>query len=122
MGRQGMRGDLDGQALACGGRLVGSRVASPALATHHRWSSLCAGGLGCSGCVLVALEAIENFRAKLRGNSPPMLDYTWNKIYNSKSMMSCSNMPRFGYQGILIEQQMRDVMTYLSDANSPAHR
>lgn len=68
------------------------------------------------------LRPLKNFRAKLRGSSPPTLDYTWNKIYNSKSMMSCSNMPRFGHQGILIEQQMRDVMTYLSDANSPAHR
>ncbi len=60
--------------------------------------------------------------AKLRGSSPQMLEYTWNKIYNSNAMMPCSNMPRFGHQGILTEQQMRDVMAYLFDANSPVNQ
>ncbi|CAN0367340.1 unnamed protein product [Phaeothamnion confervicola] len=60
--------------------------------------------------------------AKLRGTTPQMLEYTWNKLYNSNAMMPCSNMPRFGHRGILTEQQLRDVMAYLFDAQSPVNQ
>lgn len=59
--------------------------------------------------------------AKLRGTTPQMLEYTWNKLYNSNAMMPCSNMPRFGHRGILTEQQLKDVMAYLFDAQSPVN-
>ena len=34
----------------------------------------------------------------------------------------CSHMPRFGAQGILTEQQLKDVMAYLLDPASPVNQ
>lgn len=59
---------------------------------------------------------------KLRGRSVAVLEHTWGKLYNSNSQMACSKMPRFGYRGILTEQQLRDVMAYLFDPNSPVNQ
>jgi L-cysteine S-thiosulfotransferase len=59
---------------------------------------------------------------KLRGNSPAMLAYTWGKLYNSHAHMPCSNMPRFGAQGILSEQQLKDLMAFLFDPASPVNQ
>ncbi len=59
---------------------------------------------------------------KVRGQSEPILKYTWGKIYDTKSMMVCSNMPRFGHMGILTEQQMKDVMALLFDPQSPVNQ
>lgn len=58
---------------------------------------------------------------KIRGNSKEILQYTWNKIYNSHTTNACSTMPRFGAAGILTEQQMKDVMALLFDPNSPVN-
>jgi len=58
---------------------------------------------------------------KLRGNSKEIVEYTWNKIYNSHAYMPCSNMPRFGAAGILTEQQLKDVMALLLDPKSPVN-
>jgi len=30
-----------------------------------------------------------------------VVKYTWGKIYNAKAFNACTNMPRFGHQGIL---------------------
>jgi L-cysteine S-thiosulfotransferase len=59
---------------------------------------------------------------KLRGDSQFVLDYTWGKLYNSNAHIPCSNMPRFGHQGILTEQQLKDVMAYLLDPASPVNQ
>lgn len=59
---------------------------------------------------------------KNRGNAVPMLEYTWNKIYNSHAYTACSNMPRFGSAGILTEQQIKDVMALLFDPASPVNK
>lgn len=59
---------------------------------------------------------------KLRGASPQMLEYTWNKLYNSNASVACSNMPRFGHRGILTTQQLKDVMAYLFDPASPVNQ
>lgn len=58
---------------------------------------------------------------KNRGNAPQILEYTWNKIYNSHAYTACSNMPRFGTAGILTEQQIKDVMALLFDPASPVN-
>jgi len=57
----------------------------------------------------------------LRGQSEPVLDYTWTKIWNPHSYNVCSHMPRFGTQGILSEQQIKDVMAFLLDPASPVN-
>ena len=59
---------------------------------------------------------------KLRGSSEPVLRYTRAKMYNSQAFNACSNMPRFGHQQILTEQQLRDVMALLMDPASPVNK
>lgn len=59
---------------------------------------------------------------KLRGNSEPIVKYTWAKIFNSHSYNACSNMPRYGAAGILTENQIRDVMALLLDPQSPVNK
>jgi L-cysteine S-thiosulfotransferase len=59
---------------------------------------------------------------KLRGSSDAIQRYTYGKIYNSQAFSACSNMPRFGHNGILTEQQMKDVTALLLDPNSPVNQ
>ncbi len=64
---------------------------------------------------------------KLRGVSDPtsvaakpIVEYTWQKIYNAKAFNACSEMPR-GH-AILNEHQMRDIMALLLDPKSPVNQ
>jgi L-cysteine S-thiosulfotransferase len=59
---------------------------------------------------------------KLRGTSDEILKYTWGKIYNAQAYAACSNMPRFGHNGILTEAQIKDVMALLLDPASPVNQ
>ncbi len=57
-----------------------------------------------------------------RGQSEAMLQYTWTKLWDTHAYNLCSHMPRFGAQGILTEQQLKDVMAYLLDPTSPVNQ
>jgi len=57
-----------------------------------------------------------------RGQSEPVIKYTWVKLWNTHAYNICSHMPRFGAQGILTEQQLKDVMAYLLDPDSPVNQ
>ncbi|BET25912.1 monoheme cytochrome SoxX (sulfur oxidation) [Limnobacter thiooxidans] len=59
---------------------------------------------------------------KLRGNSEEIMKYTWAKIWNSHAYNACSNMPRFGAEGILTETQLKDVMALLMSPDSPVNK
>jgi sulfur-oxidizing protein SoxX len=59
---------------------------------------------------------------KLRGQSDAVVEYTYNKVYNSHAYSACSNMPRFGYQQILSPEQIADVVGLLLDPASPANK
>jgi len=59
---------------------------------------------------------------KLRGMSEPIQRYTYGKIYNAQAFTACSNMPRFGHNRILTEQQMKDLTALLLDPNSPVNK
>ena len=59
---------------------------------------------------------------KLRGNSAEIQRYTYGKIYNPQAFAGCSNMPRFGHNAILTEQQIKDVTALLLDPASPVNR
>jgi sulfur-oxidizing protein SoxX len=59
---------------------------------------------------------------KLRGDSAPIMEYTWNKLQNAKAYNACSTMPRFGHKGILTETQIKDVMALLLDPKSPVNQ
>jgi sulfur-oxidizing protein SoxX len=52
----------------------------------------------------------------------PIIQYTWMKIWNSKSYSACSNMPRFGHAGLMTEDQIRHVMALLLDPKSPVNQ
>lgn len=60
--------------------------------------------------------------AKIRGSSDEVVKYTWGKLWNSKAYNACSNMPRNGFGGILTEEQIRHVMAYLFNPESPVNR
>jgi sulfur-oxidizing protein SoxX len=52
----------------------------------------------------------------------PMVQYTWAKLWNSKTFAACSNMPRFGHMKLLDENQLRDLMALLLDPKSPVNQ
>jgi sulfur-oxidizing protein SoxX len=59
---------------------------------------------------------------KLRGNSPATQKYAYGRIYNSKAYNLCSQMPRLGHSGTLGEQQIKDLVAYLLDPDSPVNQ
>ncbi len=59
---------------------------------------------------------------KLRGNTPDMQKYTYNKIFNSKGYNVCSDMPRFGHVGALKPEQIKDLVALLLDPESPVNK
>ncbi len=59
---------------------------------------------------------------EMRGQGEAILNYTWGKIYNAQAYNACSNMPRFGHNGVLTEAQIKDVMALLLDPASPVNK
>src|SRR5512140_3884785 len=59
---------------------------------------------------------------KVRGFTPEMQKYAYAKVYNPDAFSACSNMPRFGHNGILTEQQIKDVVALLMDPQSPVNQ
>jgi L-cysteine S-thiosulfotransferase len=46
----------------------------------------------------------------------------YEKIYNSQAVVTCSTMPRFGANGILSIDQIKDLVALLMDPDSPVNR
>lgn len=59
---------------------------------------------------------------KVRGNTAATQKYAFGRIYNAKAYNLCSQMPRLGHSGTLSEQQIKDLVAYLLDPNSPVNR
>jgi len=59
---------------------------------------------------------------KARGYTEENRKYVYGKIYNAQAYNACSGMPRFGHNGILTEQQIRDVVALLMDPASPVNK
>jgi sulfur-oxidizing protein SoxX len=59
---------------------------------------------------------------KQRGYTDDMRKYAYGKVYNAQAYAACSNMPRFGHNGILSEQQIKDVVALLMDPQSPVNQ
>ena len=87
-------------------------------------------GGGCYNCHQITKEEISFGTigpsllgyGKMRGNSQQIVEYTWNRINNSKAYNACSNMPRMAHFNLLTEQQMKDVMALLLDPASPVNK
>ena len=59
---------------------------------------------------------------KIRGTGEAMLNYTYGVIYNAHAYFPCTNMPRFGANKVLTQEQIADVMAYLMDSKSPVNQ
>jgi sulfur-oxidizing protein SoxX len=59
---------------------------------------------------------------KARGYTVENQKYVYERIYNSKAFNTCSTMPRFGTSGTLTESQIKDLVAYLMDPNSPVNK
>jgi len=59
---------------------------------------------------------------KLRGFGEETQKYAYGKIYNSQAFLACSNMPRFGHNGVLTEEQITHLVALLLDPDSPVNR
>jgi sulfur-oxidizing protein SoxX len=88
-----------------------------------------AGG-NCYACHQLSKEEISygtigpslyNF-GKLRGATEAMQRYAYGKIYNPHAFTTCSNMPRFGHNGILTEEQIKHLVALLLDPESPVNK
>jgi sulfur-oxidizing protein SoxX len=58
---------------------------------------------------------------KTRGTSDAILKYAYEVIYNPHSYYACTNMPRFGANGMLTTEQISHIMAYLFDPESPVN-
>ena len=117
------------------GKYLGSWAAGEKVAQSGRgatWSDTLktVNGGGCYNCHQMTKEEISYGTigpsllayGKTRGNSEPILVYTWNRISNSKAYNACSNMPRMAHFNLLTEQQIKDVMALLLDPASPVNK
>ena len=59
---------------------------------------------------------------KVRKYSAADAKAAYAKVYNAQSVLPCSNMPRFGHNKFLTEQQLKDVTAYLFDPDSPVNK
>lgn len=66
--------------------------------------------------------SLYNYGKNRGGASAELQRYTYGRIYNPQAYSACSNMPRFGHNGILTEQQLKDVTALLLDPKSPVNQ
>lgn len=59
---------------------------------------------------------------KDRKYDPEEAKNAYTKIYNSQAVVPCSNMPRFGANKVLTEQQIKDLVALLFDPASPVNK
>lgn len=59
---------------------------------------------------------------KARNYEAEEIKRTYTKIYDSQALYACSNMPRFGANKVLSEQQIKDLVAFLFDPESPVNK
>jgi sulfur-oxidizing protein SoxX len=59
---------------------------------------------------------------KERKYDPEEIKRAYTKIYDSQALYACSNMPRFGTNKVLSEQQIKDLVAFLFDPDSPVNK
>ncbi len=65
--------------------------------------------------------SLMNF-GRTHGTGSAALDYTHRVISNPHQFFPCTHMPRFGANRFLSEEQIRHVMAYLLDPDSPVNQ
>ncbi|MEO5765524.1 MAG: sulfur oxidation c-type cytochrome SoxX [Casimicrobiaceae bacterium] len=117
------------------GKLVGDWKAGEKIAQEGRgkqFSDDPAGPVGanCYACHQLAPQEVSYgtigpslyLFGKTRGYTDETRKYAWGKVFNPEAYAACSNMPRFGHNGILTEAQIRDVVALLMDPASPVNQ
>jgi sulfur-oxidizing protein SoxX len=108
----------------------GEKIAQSGVGKQYSDDPKAAAGGNCYACHELTKQELAfgtigpsllNF-GKLRGFTPEMRKYAYAKVYNPDAFAACSNMPRFGHNGILTEQQIKDVVALLMDPNSPVNK
>ena len=87
-------------------------------------------GGNCYACHLIAPEEVAagtigpslTAYGRVRGTSPEVVKYTYDKIYNAQAFLACSLMPRFGHTGWLTPGEVADLVAYLLDPASPVNK
>jgi sulfur-oxidizing protein SoxX len=59
---------------------------------------------------------------KIRRFSEAEAKVAYDKIYNSHATFPCSLMPRFGTNGVLTIEQIKDLVALLMSPESPVNR
>lgn len=59
---------------------------------------------------------------KDRKFAPDEAKAAFTKIFDSQAVFACSNMPRFGANKVLDEQQIKDLVAFLFDPESPINK
>jgi len=108
----------------------GERIAQTGVGMQFSDTAGAAAGGNCYACHELTKQelafgtigpSLYNF-GKICGYSPEMQKYAYGKVYNSEAYSACSNMPRFGHNKILTEQQIKDVVALLMDPGSPVNK
>lgn len=123
-----LRYPADGKLL--GDWRAGEKIAQTGVGKQYSDNPKNPSGGNCYACHQLTKQEISygtigpslyNF-GKIRGYGADMQKYAYGKIYNAQAYTACSSMPRFGHNGILTEQQIRDVTALLMDPNSPVNK
>lgn len=59
---------------------------------------------------------------RVRDYDPEAIKAAYAKIYDAEAAFPCSTMPRFGTNGVLDEQQIKDLVAFLFDPASPVNK
>jgi sulfur-oxidizing protein SoxX len=125
---QAIKPPSDGRYL--GDWKTGERIAQSGRGATWTDKADAENGGGCYNCHQIDKKEISHGTigpslwnyGKLRGNSDAIVQYTWNRLNNSKAYNACSNMPRFAHMGLLSEKQLKDLMALLLDPASPVNQ
>jgi sulfur-oxidizing protein SoxX len=125
---EAIRYPADGRLL--GDWKSGERIAQSGVGMQYSDDPKQPSGANCYACHQLSKQEISFGTigpslyqyGKLRGAGEAIQRYTYGKIYNSQAFTACSNMPRFGHQRILTEQQMKDLTALLLDPESPVNK
>jgi sulfur-oxidizing protein SoxX len=59
---------------------------------------------------------------KDRKYEPEEIKRAYTKVYDAQALFACSQMPRFGANHVLTEQQIKDIVALLFDPESPVNK
>jgi sulfur-oxidizing protein SoxX len=87
-------------------------------------------GANCYACHQIAAQEVAYGTigpslyqfGKLHGYGVDVQKYAYGKVFNPEAYAACTNMPRFGHNGILTEEQIKDVVALLMDPDSPVNK